>query len=251
VKRLVVATLPFSAGCIYGCGPHEVQFNVAYPEDDAGVAIMDAGCDALCSVRGFETLESCMKAPNEVECVAVLPSTGRRPAELVRVDSWTSHVVANWSAAAAQMEAASVPAFEILARELAAHDAPSSLIARALESADDERRHARIMTSLARAHGATPGPVRVVVREPRALEAIARENAVEGLVREAYGARVAIDAAIAADEARHAALAALVHAWIRPRLSYAARVRVDEARAAARAQLIAECAVELAQLIQS
>jgi hypothetical protein len=160
VKRLVVATLPFSAGCIYGCGPHEVQFNVAYPEDDAGVAIMDAGCDALCSVRGFETLESCMKAPNEVECVAVLPSTGRRPAELVRVDSWTSHVVANWSAAAAQMEAASVPAFEILARELAAHDAPSSLIARALESADDERRHARIMTSLARAHGATPGPVR-------------------------------------------------------------------------------------------
>jgi len=45
------------------------------------------------------------------------------------------------------------------------------------------------MTSLARAHGARPGPVRVVVREPRELEAIARENAVEGLVREAYGAR--------------------------------------------------------------
>lgn len=250
MKRLLVATLPFSAGCIYGCGPREVRFNVAYPEDDAGVAIMDAGCDAICSVRGFETLESCSKAPNEVECVALVPYEGRRPAEMVRADSVTSSVVAEWLAAAAQMEAVSVPAFEILARELEAHDAPPALSARARESADDERRHARIMTALARAHGATPGPVRVVVREPRALEAIARENAVEGLVREAYGARVAIDAAIAADEQRHAELAALVHDWIRPRLPYAARLRVDEARAAAHAQLLAECAVEPAAALR-
>lgn len=100
------------------------------------------------------------------------------------------------------------------------------------------------MTSWARAYGATPGPVRVIVRAPRDLEAIARKNAVDGLVREAYGARVAIHPAIAADEERHAALAGDVHAWIRPRLPYAARLRVDEARAATRAALIAECAVE-------
>jgi len=86
--------------------------------------------------------------------------------------------------------------------------------------------------------------VRVIVREPRELEAIARENAVEGLVREAYGARVALDPIIAADEERHAALAADVHAWVRPRLPYAARLRVDEARDATRAALVAECAVE-------
>jgi len=86
--------------------------------------------------------------------------------------------------------------------------------------------------------------VRVIVREPRELESIARENAVEGLVREAYGARVAIDPAIGADEQRHAALAADVHAWVRPRLPYAARLRVDEARDLARAQLVAECAIE-------
>jgi hypothetical protein len=69
-------------------------------------------------------------------------------------------------------------------------------------------------------------------------------------VREAYGARVAIDAAIAADEERHADLAADVHAWIRPRLPYAARLRVDEARDAARAQLVSECAVELPRAVR-
>ena len=88
------------------------------------------------------------------------------------------------------------------------------------------------------------------MREPRDLESIARENAVEGLVREAYGARVAIDPAIAADEQRHADLAASVHEWLRPRLPYAARRRVDEARGAARAQLVAECAVEPAPALR-
>jgi hypothetical protein len=176
--------------------------------------------------------------------------TGRRPAELVRADGAARDLVGAWLAEAAQLEAASVPAFEILARELTAHDAPAAFVERALASADDERRHARIMTSLARAHGATPGPVRVIARAPRDLEAIARENAVEGLVREAYGARVAIDPAIGADEQRHAALAADVHAWIRPRLPYAARLRVDEARDAACAALIAECAVELPRAVR-
>lgn len=175
---------------------------------------------------------------------------GRRPQDWIHGDLAAPGEVAAWLAEAAELEAASVPAFEILARELSAHDAPQSLIARALASADDERRHARMMSSLARAHGARPGPVRVVVRAPRDLEAIARENAVEGLVREAYGARVAIDVSIAADEQRHADLAADVHAWIRPRLSYAARLRVDEARAAAGAQLVAECAVDLPRAVR-
>ena len=195
--------------------------------------ILSCELDRVDAGVGFE---KCTYIP---ECIG-----GRRPAELVRA-AVGGELVGRWLAEAAQLEAASVPAFEVLARELRAHDAPSELIARALASADDERRHARVMTQMARAQGARPGPVRVVVRGPRPLEAIAYENAVEGLVREAYGARVAIDPAIAADEERHAELAADVHAWIRPRLSYAARLRVDEARAAARAQLIAECAVEL------
>jgi hypothetical protein len=176
---------------------------------------------------------------------------GRRPHDWIHGDVAARGEVAAWLAAAAQLEAASVPAFEILADELRAHAAPPSLVARARASADDERRHARVMASLARAHGATPGPVRVVVREPRALEAIARENAVEGLVREAYGARVAIDPAIGADEQRHAELAADVHAWIRPRLPYAARRRVDEARDLARAELVAECAAELPRAVRA
>jgi hypothetical protein len=186
-----------------------------------------------------------------VDCTTSYPcGTGRRPAEIVRAEALAREAVGRWLADAAQLEAASVPAFEILAAELRAHDAPPSLVARALASADDEQRHARIMTSLARAHGARPGPVRVVVREPRELEAIARENAVEGLVREAYGARIAIDPGIGVDEQRHAELAADVHDWIRPRLQFAARRRVDEARDAARAQLVAECAVELPRAVR-
>jgi len=250
VKRALFASLPLAGGCLPSCGPCPVDTRRYY--SDMGP---DASCEQLCAAAN-RIIVSCSNISEvdgglvAVDCETTYAcGTGRRPTELVRA-SVDGDVVGRWLAEAAQLEAASVPAFEIVARELRAHDAPAALIARALESADDERRHARIMTSLARAYGATPGPVRVIVREPRDLEAIARENVVEGLVREAYGARVAIDPAIAADELRHAELAAFVHDWIRPRLPYAARRRVDEARAAARAQLVADCAVEPAPALR-
>jgi hypothetical protein len=239
-RLLLVASVPLA-----GCGP---RFNCPVTQTYVDSSQFDDGgySEQACAASSCQN-GRCSGVPFDLGVALVSCGGGcggRRPAEWVRADAGARSVVGTWLAEAAQLEAASVPAFEILAAELRAHDAPSQLIERALASADDERRHARIMTSLARAHGATPGPVRVVVREPRDLEAIARENAVEGLVREAYGARVAIDAAIAADEERHAALAADVHAWIRPRLPYAARLRVDEARNVARAQLVAECALE-------
>ena len=78
----------------------------------------------------------------------------------------------------------------------------------------------------------------------RSLEAVAIENAVEGCVREAYGALVATHQAaraadpvvrlamapIAVDETRHAALSCAVDEWARSRLRAAARRRVDRAR---------------------
>jgi hypothetical protein len=85
----------------------------------------------------------------------------------------------------------------------------------------------------------------------RDLEAIAVENAVEGCVREAFGALVASWQAVAAvdplvratmariarDETRHAALALQIAGWLRGRLDTAARVRVEQARRAALADL--------------
>ncbi|HEX9104661.1 MAG TPA: hypothetical protein VF997_20765 [Polyangia bacterium] len=246
-RALLFASLPLTA-CSSSAPRQTYYYYVDSRDFDDGGYFEQActGCPPYLTCLGAAPFDLGVA---QVECANRTPTGGRRPAELVRGDT-DGVLVGRWLAEAAQIEAASMPAFEILARELEAHDAPPSLIARALASADDERRHARIMASLARAHGATPGPVRVVVREPRDLAAIARENAVEGLVREAYGARVAIDPAIGADEQRHAALAADVHAWIRPRLPYAARLRVDEARDAARAQLVAECAVELPRAVR-
>ncbi|MEM1033900.1 MAG: ferritin-like domain-containing protein, partial [Myxococcota bacterium] len=132
-------------------------------------------------------------------------------------------------AAMAALEAASVPAFERLARELEAHGAPGALVQRALEARDDERRHARTMAGLARDFGtrvrswskATSLPV-------RSRRAMGRENAAEGCVHEAYGAATALFqshraqddairaafAVIADEELRHAALAWDVHAWL-------------------------------------
>jgi len=152
----------------------------------------------------------------------------------------------------AWLEAASVHAFHRLARELEAHGAPRALVRRAKASARDEVRHARIMSKLAKKHGARVP--RVVVRDlpVRSLEGIARENAVEGCVGETFGALVAAwhgahakDADFAAamrqiapDELRHAALGWAVAAWANARLSEEERARVRAARDAAARELM-------------
>jgi len=130
-------------------------------------------------------------------------------------------------AAMAELEAASVPAFERLARELAMHGAPDDLVRRAQAAMRDEVRHATAMTALAARFGHVPRAVDAPQLPCRPLAAIARENAIEGCVREAYGALVVTYQAesampelrtafraIARDERRHAALAEDVHAWI-------------------------------------
>ena len=100
---------------------------------------------------------------------------------------------------------------------------------------------------LARERGEQLLAVDVAPTAIRSLVEIARENAVEGCVRETAGAVVAardagrfedprlreIFAAIAVDERRHANLAWAVDDWARPRLTAAERRDVDAARAAA------------------
>ena len=153
-------------------------------------------------------------------------------------------------AAMAELEAASVPAFERLARELATWDAPAELVRRAWLAMRDEVRHARVMTTLANRYGHVPRAIAVPPLPCRSLEAIAHENAIEGCVREAYGALVATYQAeracaelapafraIAVDERRHAELAEDVHAWVLPRLDAASRDAIERARSLATAEL--------------
>lgn len=180
-------------------------------------------------------------------CSRFCTGVGRRPAGLHLPELPKGDAVGAWLARAAHLEAASVPAFAQLERELAAHRAPERLLAGARRARLDEQKHAQMMAELARAHGARVPRIDLARTPLRPLDEVALENAVEGCVRESQGAltalvqsRTARDprlarvlAEVATDEARHGRLAWAVDAWARPRLDPAARARMDAARASA------------------
>jgi hypothetical protein len=145
----------------------------------------------------------------------------------------------------AALEAASIAAFDRLARELAHHGAPQDLIDRARAAQRDEIRHARTTRRLARSYG--PG-VRTVRRRRLPVRdrlAVALENMIEGCVRETFGAAVATFQAeraedpavraafwaIAEDERAHASLAHDVHAWFAETAAPEELAVLEEARA--------------------
>jgi hypothetical protein len=158
----------------------------------------------------------------------------------------------------ARLEAASVPAFRRLEEDLRGHGAPASLLASCRRAARDEVRHAKLMGALARRFGAEPEPAVVEPVAQRALETIAIENAVEGCVREAYGALVAtyqsmtakdptiarVMSMIARDETRHAELSYAIDSWARTVLDAEVVARVDAARTKAMSDLAEEIATE-------
>lgn len=161
------------------------------------------------------------------------------------------NLVGEFLANCATLERASVTAFERLREALSAHGAPDDLLAALSLAADEERDHTDRMTAAALAWGVRPEAPRFSDVAGRSLAAIARENAVEGCVRETWGALVAAwqssnarDAALASlfdqiadDEARHAALSWRMHAWFAPRLDDRERAAVDAARDRAIAEL--------------
>jgi hypothetical protein len=174
---------------------------------------------------------------------------GRRPPGLVPPEREAT--IAGALAAASYLEAASVPAFEQLAAELAAHGAPEELVARARAAAADEVRHAHVMAGHARRAGAELDPVAIAPGTPRSAFALALDNAVEGCVHEAFAAvlarfageratdrALAADlAAIADDEAAHGDLAWDIARWLEPRLAAGDRAAVEHARRLALADL--------------
>ncbi|QSQ22576.1 hypothetical protein JY651_46980 [Pyxidicoccus parkwayensis] len=218
---------------------------------DGGTASADMPCEELCAHIGGTAPCSVSRSDggttlDQVTCEMRVLCEGRRP-EGLRSDGAVAERV-SWLGALyarmAHLEAASVPAFERLAEELEAHGAPARLVRAARRSAKDEVRHARAMERLARSHGAPMPELQVAPFQPRSLEALALENAVEGCVRETFGAllagwqaRTAEDPAvrealrsIAPDELRHAELSWSIDAWARSRLSPEARNRIEEAR---------------------
>ncbi|MFO0675951.1 MAG: ferritin-like domain-containing protein [Polyangiaceae bacterium] len=157
---------------------------------------------------------------------------GRRPDGLVANDgrafgACTGHPVGDFFADVARLEAASVFAFERLARELEALGAPTSLVLRAVDAARDEVRHARVTSEWAARWGRTAAEPVVDDDRTRTAFDVALENAVEGCVNETFGAALATFQAsravdpgvraalrlLAEDETRHAELAWDVLAW--------------------------------------
>ncbi len=239
---------------VYPCGlPREAQV-------DAGTFINYELCRTLCAPLGdgffgggCRRLEQRSDGSDQIACTTC--AVGRRSDGLMAVrGAREAGPVGDFFARVATLEWASVTAFERLADDLARFGAPSELVAEARRSADDERRHTDSMGSLARRFGAPVREPEFAATDARSLEAVAVENAVEGCVRETFGAlvatwqaRSATDAGVAAalrdvaaDETRHAEFSWALGRWADGVLDEGARARVRAAREGAVAELRAE-----------
>lgn len=243
------------------CGPPSgVQ-----PAGDSICTLPLSSCGYFCADFYFSchaTPASCLdgslsSGPLTVDCVTCPGAVGRRPVGLEPEHrTGPPGELGDYFARLAHLEEASVRAFYDLRSELVEQGAPEELVAQALRAARDEVRHARAMDRLARRFGGSPPNARVRKREPRSLEAMARDNAAEGCIREAYGAllaswqaahardpEVAAEMArIAEDETRHAALSWAIARWVEPRLDERARAQLALLRRAAIDELRREVA---------
>ncbi|RYZ44254.1 MAG: ferritin-like domain-containing protein [Myxococcaceae bacterium] len=187
-------------------------------------------------------------------------AVGRRPAGLQVAGTCDSpDALGRFFAEVAHLEAASIHAFLRLREELALHGAGPDLQDAALASAVDEVMHTEATGRLARRFGAAPLAPSVARLPVRPLAEVARDNAVEGCVRETYGALVAHHQAlhardaevreamvrIAEDETRHAELSWDIDRWARPRLSVQEREALREAQRHAVALLREEVAAPI------
>lgn len=247
-----------------GCTSWTVPLPCSFPEDASGITQQD--CQTYCGPNAY----FCSKG-TEVGTLQCNPgcAVGRRPEGFASTSSSRTGDVSNitglYFAAMAELEAASVFSFERLALELEAHGAPADLQRRARSAANDERRHARVAGALASRFGGG-GETRALEStsmDVRSLESMAIENAVEGCVRETFGALTAtlqadragdarVKAAmrkIAVDETAHAGLAWAVAEWLDTKLDEATKARVRDAKANAIDELRREvCTDQPAQL---
>lgn len=216
-----------------------------------GTVLSQQACNSICNVGYVFTCSVSTITASDVN-VTCNPgcAVGRRPEGMSEIQVMCDDP-GGYFAQIAQLEAASVTAFRVLRDELRALGAPKSLLRAAGRAARDEVRHARATAALARRFGGTLSPATIARPARRSLETIALENAVEGCVRETYGALLATRQAqlardpvvrsammrIARDETRHASLSWRVGRWLEARLEPAARRNVEHAKERAAREL--------------
>jgi hypothetical protein len=268
--RVLLTTVPVAtSGCLAMSSCPDDDAPKTYVEirsPDAGApdaGSVDGGasgdCLTLCGHNDMNSeplgCEPTNDGTGNTSCTYPAICEGRRPAGLRRGPRRAARdsVLGGHFARMAYYEAASVPAFAALERELRAHSAPAELRTLARGAARDEVRHAKLASGLARRFGASATRPRVERRPVRSLLEVAIENAREGCVRETYGALVALwqgrlaedervraaMAEIARDEVKHAALAWAVARWARAKLDRADNARVERERRAAFDELAA------------
>jgi len=229
--------------------------------ETVGTVLPSDKCLMFCNSSGF--FSACSVAAVDDASVTVLCTsgcaTGRRPAGLCKPLAFDTSSVGAYFASVARLEAASVDAFRILRDELRAHGAPKKLVRAAARAARDEIRHTRATGALARRFGARLEAATLERPAVRSIATMALENAVEGCVRETYGALLAtwqartardpvVRAAmtrIARDERRHAVLSWNVGRWLETRLDRRAKYQVEAAKQAAARELLSSLANEL------
>jgi hypothetical protein len=240
---------------------------------DGGCSIKSEDCRAVCPSYGAFNCQvtdaSCpggkavRDGPVSVSCDFCPGGIGRRPHELVmHTRPSPPNALAAYFERAAFLEAASVRAFDELHAALASACAPEELLVAARRAARDEVTHLRATARLARRFGGRAPPsardeIGATARDEiatRSLEAVARHNAIEGCVRETYGALLASFQAthardaqirralgtIAVDETRHAALSWAIHRWASIHLKSASWSAVQIALRSAIAELHGE-----------
>lgn len=249
---LVVAGQGYRAQCdvsTFEVGRAAIRITALSGNPECGVKNLVRGSVLRVTRTGVLTSQSESIIAEGHDCASV----GRRPERWVGARGTGASPLAAYFAQLAELEAASVVAFERIEHELRTYGAPAALVQRAARARQDEVRHAAMMKALALRFGG-------VVREPvvppapvRALVAFARDNATEGTVRETYGALMAQAQGeratdphvaralriIAADERRHAALSWDVAAWVEPQLTAAERASLGREADAAYDELMA------------
>jgi hypothetical protein len=215
---------------------YEQAFGEANPGFDFVRGVRPDGTATVCPPwSAADTLVlTCQVTHVEGTATSGCPVPGRRPAGLAHSDvSMDASTLGAYFARCAHFEAASVVAFELLGAELAAHGAPESLIRATALAGAQEVRHAELMGALATRFGALTQAPKVDRGNVRSLVEIARENMVEGVVRETFAAAHALWCSehagdpevkramceIADDECAHATLSWEVAAWASSRLS--------------------------------
>ena len=193
---------------------------------------LDAHVLEVTSDGAVSVLETVVLERGSSNCSVGRRPRGLRPRVGPRVGG-AQRTLGVFFAEQAELEAASVVAFDQIARELTLLGAPRALVQRARSAGADEVRHAVTTRELAERFGATVQTPRIAASAARTLFDFAYDNAVEGCVRETYGALVASVQArraadpdvakamrtIAVEETVHAALSWDLATWAEAQLT--------------------------------